>query len=96
MGTRSPSARTMKAERPTTGLPVANVVRRAQSVSQRLARNTSQQGRPIACSRRIPVIVSAARLKEVTRQPSSTVKTPSQMLSRMMEVDLARGPSRSG
>ena len=33
------------------GLPLANVCRRAQSVSHRLARNTSQHGRPIGLAR---------------------------------------------
>jgi len=41
------------------------------------ARNTSQQRRPTASCRRMPVICSAARLKKVMRQSASTVNTPS-------------------
>jgi hypothetical protein len=39
-------------------------------------------------------MVSAARLNEVTLQSSSTVKTPSEMLSRMMEKGWAGSGSR--
>jgi hypothetical protein len=56
-----------------------------------LARNTSEQRRPMASARAILVICSAARLKEETRHSASTVKTPSEMLSRIEPVSI-RGP----
>jgi hypothetical protein len=37
----------------------------------------------------MPVIFSAARLKEVMRHSESTVKTPSEMLSRMASVGVS-------
>jgi len=45
--------------------------------------NTSEQHCPIASLRGTPVISSAARLKNEMRQSGSTVKTPSEMLSRI-------------
>ena len=72
---------------PTTGLPETSVWRSAQSDSHMLDRNTSEQNLPIASSRGMPVISSAARLKEVMRQSPSTVNTPSEMLSRMASVN---------
>jgi hypothetical protein len=50
---------------------------------------TSQQRRPIASLRFMPVMSSAARLNEVIFQSRSTVKTPSEMLSRIDAVRLA-------
>jgi hypothetical protein len=52
-----------------------------------LDRKTSEHRRPMASLRGTPVISSAARLNEVTRQSESTVKTPSEMLSRMVSVE---------
>ena len=69
-----------------TGAPVLRVRRSAQWASHMLERNTSMQSRPIASRRGTPVISSAARLNEVMRHVSSTVKTPSEMLSRMAPV----------
>jgi hypothetical protein len=43
----------------------------------------------MASLRRMPVISSAARLKDVIDQSASTVKTPSEMLSKMMSVGVA-------
>jgi hypothetical protein len=51
-----------------------------------LARKTSQQGRPNASCAEMPVISSAARLKNVIRQSRSMVKTPSAMLFKMISV----------
>jgi len=51
-----------------------------------LDRNTSEQSRPMASLREIPVISSAARLNEVIRQSRSTVKTPSEILSKIAFV----------
>jgi hypothetical protein len=48
--------------------------------------NTSEQRLPIASLRGTPVIFSAAQLKDVMHHPASTVKTPSEMLSRMVSV----------
>ena len=56
--------------------------RRPHPDLQMLASNTSWQGFPITSSRRIPVICSAALLKNETRQSASTVKTPSATQSR--------------
>jgi transcriptional regulator with XRE-family HTH domain len=42
--------------------------------------------RPSASARDTPVIFSAARLNDVTRHASSTVNTPSEILSRMASV----------
>ena len=86
-GTRRPSASRRSTAISMTGLPVLRVFRRAQSVSHMLERKTSEQNRPLASSREMPVIVSAARLNEVMRQSWSTVKTPSEMLSRMASVE---------
>jgi len=47
---------------------------------------TSEQKLPIASFRFTPVISSAARLKDVISQFSSTVNTPSEMLSKIAEV----------
>ena len=60
-----------------TGTRVSMVRRSMQPVSHTSARNTSKHGLPRACARGIPVIFSAARLKEVMRQSISTVNTPS-------------------
>lgn len=49
----------------------------AQAVRQMFARNTTKHFWPKACSRDIPVIFSAARLKKVILLSRSTVKTPS-------------------
>jgi hypothetical protein len=54
-----------------------------------LDRKTSEHRRPKASLRGTPVISSAARLNEVTRHSESTVKTPSEMLSRMVPVEAA-------
>jgi len=51
-----------------------------------LERNTSEQSLPIASCLSTPVISWAARLKEVILHSGSTVKTPSEMLSRMASV----------
>jgi hypothetical protein len=58
-----------------------------------LALKTSEQGFPKAALRKIPVISEAALLKDVMRHLPSTVKTPSEMLSRMIAVasDFPRG-----
>jgi hypothetical protein len=69
-----------------TGFPLFSVRCRAHSASHILDLNTSEQSRPNASFRGIPVISSAARLKEVTRQFMSTVNTPSDMLSRIASV----------
>ena len=53
------------------------------------ARSTSEHRRPMASRRSTPVICSAARLNEVTRHCRSTVKTPSEMLSRMASVGVS-------
>jgi hypothetical protein len=71
------------------GAPVWSVRRSAQSVSHMLARNTSEQRRPRASVRPMPVMSSAARLNDVIRHSASTVNTPSEMLSRMMSVERA-------
>jgi hypothetical protein len=55
-----------------------------------LDRNTSEQRRPMASLRGMPVISSAARLKDVMRHSASTVKTPSEMLSRIASVGVVR------
>jgi len=86
IGIRSPSALTMYADLPMTGRPVFSVFCSAHSAPHRLDLNTSAQGRPIASLRDTPVIFSAARLNEVTRHPSSTVNTPSEMLSKIASV----------
>ena len=59
-------------------------------VSHMLDRNTSEQSRPMASLRGIPVISSSARLKDVMRHSASTVKTPSEMLSRIASVGVIR------
>ena len=92
MGMRVPSASMMKPDRPITGLPVFRVRRSAHSASHMLERNTSGQSRPIASFRDIPVISSAARLNEVIRHSRSTVKTPSEILSRMASVGVGTIP----
>jgi hypothetical protein len=51
-----------------------------------LERKTSEHRFPTASRRETPVIFSAARLNEVMRQSNPTVKTPSEMLSRMASV----------
>jgi len=56
-----------------------------------LDRKTSEHPFPRASPRRTPVISSAARLNEVILQSPSTVKTPSEMLSRMASVGEAGG-----
>jgi len=86
IGMRRPSALMMKPERPMIGFPVFIVRRKAQSASHMLERKTSEQKRPRASFRGIPVISSAARLNEVIRQFRSTVNTPSEMLSRTASV----------
>jgi hypothetical protein len=86
IGIRSPSASTMNPDLPITGFPVLNVRLRAQSSPHMLERKTSEQSRPRASWRTIPVISSAARLNEVTRHARSMVKTPSEMLSRIASV----------
>ena len=48
------------------------------------ALKTSQHGRPTASRSCVPVIVAAARLKEVTRKSLSTVNTPSLMESKIV------------
>jgi len=53
--------------------------------------NTSEQRRPTASERGTPVITSAALLKEVMRHFRSMVKTPSEMLSRIVSVRLWAG-----
>ena len=96
IGMRCPSALTMKAALLTTAAPVCMVCRRAHSASHMLARNTSEQRRPMASSRATPVICSAPRLKEVMRHSGSTVNTPSEMLSRMESVATADGFASPG
>jgi len=71
---------------PMIGFPVVKVCSRAQSAPHRLHRKTSEQRRPIASERPTPVMSSAARLKDVMSQSMSTVKTPSEMLSRITSV----------
>jgi len=73
-------------------LPVFRVRRSAHSASHMLERNTSGQSRPIASFRDIPVISSAARLNEVIRHSRSTVKTPSEILSRIASVGVGAVP----
>ena len=73
-----------------TGFPLFRVRCRAQSPSHMLDLNTSEQSRPNATLRGIPVISSAARLKEVTGQSGSTVNTPSEMVSSMAPVRAER------
>jgi hypothetical protein len=60
-----------------------------QKISHMLERNTSEQNRPMASLREVFVIFSAARLNEVMRHSRSTVKTPSEMLSRMASVGVS-------
>ncbi|MPN13149.1 hypothetical protein SDC9_160469 [bioreactor metagenome] len=79
----------MNAGRLIRGRPDSSVRRSAQAASHMLDLNTSGQGRPIASLRSMPVMASAARLNEVTRHSRSTVKTPSEMLSRIASVDAA-------
>ncbi len=86
IGTGEPSLRTIAISSFTIGSPVSIVRRSTQAVSQIVALKTSAQMRPIASSRGMPVICSAALLKEVIRQSRPTVNTPSAMLSRMMSV----------
>jgi hypothetical protein len=66
----------------TTGFWVAMACFKAQEPSHIVARNTLLHRCPIASSREIPVIFSAARLKVVMRQSPSTVNTPSLIESR--------------
>ncbi|OPZ89153.1 MAG: hypothetical protein BWY73_01557 [candidate division TA06 bacterium ADurb.Bin417] len=86
IGMRLPSAFMMYPDFPMIGLPVFRVFWSAQLASHMLQRKTSEQRRPTASRRGTPVIFSAARLKEVIRHSLSTVKTPSEMLSRMDSV----------
>ena len=95
MGTRSPSDRTMNTDRFTTGRPECMVDFSAHSASQIEARKTSQHGRPSASPCGTPVICSAARLNEVIRNPSSTVKTPSATESRMVATSSGVGRARA-
>jgi hypothetical protein len=60
------------------------VLLKRQFVSHVLALKTSKHGRPIASLFGIPVIFSAALLKDVTLKSRFTVKTPSAILSRMI------------
>jgi hypothetical protein len=83
---RVPSELTMNVVLFMTAAPVSMVCLKAHSVSHMLARNTSEQRRPMAASRGMPVISSAARLNDETRHSPSTVKTPSEMLSRIESV----------
>jgi hypothetical protein len=62
-----------------------------QLLSQMLALKTSQQYRPMASRFEIPVIASAALLKEVILRSMSMVKTPSAMLSSMISVCFGGG-----
>ena len=57
------------------GFPFFSVFLKAHSASHMLDLNTSEQSRPNASARVMPVISSAARLNEVTRQFASTVNT---------------------
>jgi hypothetical protein len=60
-----------------------------------LERNTSEHGFPMASLRRMPVMLSAARLNETMRQSASTVNTPSEILSRMVSAPAWNPPSLS-
>jgi hypothetical protein len=55
-----------------------------------LERKTSEHRFPRASPRATPVISSAARLNDVMRHSGSTVKTPSEMLSKMASVGAPR------
>ena len=68
----------------TSGEPVAMVSLRAQEPSQMSALKTFQHCWPRASSGVMPMISAAARLKDVMRKSSSTVKTPSLMESRIV------------
>ena len=83
MGIWLPSTSMMYATGPVAGPSISRALRSAHALSQMFARKTSRQGRPTASSRRIPVISSAARLKDMIRQSRSTVKTPSPRESRI-------------
>ncbi len=82
-GTFSPSGRTMKMDLLESWMSLARQASRAHSPSHRLERKTSQHLQPTASSRGMPVMRSAAALKEVMVHSRSTVNTPSAMESRM-------------
>ena len=83
MGMRAPRASTTKTEALTAGSPLSRTPLITQASAQIFARSTSLHRWPMASSRRMPVIFSAARLKELMRQSRSTVKTPSLIESRI-------------
>jgi len=91
IGRRSPSRLTIKMDWFTIGTPVSMVLLKEQSFSQMLALKTSQQWRPSASSFLMPVMFSAALLKDVMMKSPSTVNTPSAMLSSMIWVWFLRG-----
>ena len=64
IGIRLPAALMMNVALFTTAAPLSMVCRSAHSASHMLARNTSEQRRPMASSREMPVISSAARLND--------------------------------
>ncbi len=68
IGSRLPLELTMKVALFTTAAPLSIVCLSAHSLSHMLARNTSEQRRPMASSRGMPVMSSAARLKDRTCQ----------------------------
>ena len=94
MDLRVPAASSITTFFPSTGFPDRMVWCSAHRPSQMLARRISLHGMPMARARGVPVIFSAALLKEVIRNDLSTVKTPSVIESRMM-VWISSGMGRT-
>ena len=77
MGTERPFFVRIRAGRSMTSCCVSSVSRMGHACSHRSQWKMSEHRRPSARSALTPVMRSAARLNDVTRQSQSTVKTPS-------------------